>query len=418
MSNPDEQKASSSSSSTSPAKSSSAAAGVNNVRLGRAGSGGGRLPSFKGKRDLSLGGMTAAARAKPHGAEKKKFVPNINVQRKVKKEAEAKKTDKPGAPKAPAAAAGGHGRGAGGARLADKVKAENAGAGAGRGRGRPELIQTMGSVFSDGLGIDGIKRKSGGGFGREAGDGSSQMERPILASREIKYDKEADDRRLHALLRDDFIDDLSAEGNYVPVQLPMVDTGKVFKEEEDEEAEELQKSRKGKKKLNVIDSDDEDEPQSGEVAKNKSVIKKGKSAVDTATELTFPDLVKTQKGDLFFIQLPDHLPGTVAARRGADTVQSGAAKCTLQDLPEGYLGKIRVRKSGKTQLQIGEDLLDVELGTQVGFLQDLVSIKANSDNPREVGEMTVMGHVKNRIILTPDWEQLFARQQVKGSEKS
>ena len=46
----------------------------------------------------------------------------------------------------------------------------------------------------------------------------------------MKFDKEDEKERLQALLRDDFIDDLS-KGNYVPVHLPMVDTGKIFKEE-------------------------------------------------------------------------------------------------------------------------------------------------------------------------------------------
>ena len=46
----------------------------------------------------------------------------------------------------------------------------------------------------------------------------------------MKFDKEDEKERLQALLRDDFIDDLST-GSYVPVQLPMVDTGKIFKEE-------------------------------------------------------------------------------------------------------------------------------------------------------------------------------------------
>jgi hypothetical protein len=37
-------------------------------------------------------------------------------------------------------------------------------------------------------------------------------------------DREAEEERLKNLLRDDFIDDLK-EGNFVPVQLPMIETG-------------------------------------------------------------------------------------------------------------------------------------------------------------------------------------------------
>ena len=38
------------------------------------------------------------------------------------------------------------------------------------------------------------------------------------------FNKAEEEERLRALLRDDFIDDLSS-GGFVPVQLPMVDTG-------------------------------------------------------------------------------------------------------------------------------------------------------------------------------------------------
>ena len=44
-------------------------------------------------------------------------------------------------------------------------------------------------------------------------------------------------------------------------------------------------------------------------------------------------------------------------------------KCTLQSLPEGYLGKMQVLKSGKTRFVLGNVTLDVATGTQCGFLQ-------------------------------------------------
>ena len=57
----------------------------------------------------------------------------------------------------------------------------------------------------------------------------------------------AEAERLKALLKDDFIDDLSS-GPLVPVQLPMVDTGTLFKKEKEEEAEEEIKNVKKKSK--------------------------------------------------------------------------------------------------------------------------------------------------------------------------
>ena len=66
---------------------------------------------------------------------------------------------------------------------------------------------------------------------------------------------------------------------------------------------------------------------------------------------------------------------------------------------------------------MGEDRLDLELGTQVGFLQDLVALQlqereeSDESNPTTTnqGHLTVLGHVKHRIVVTPDWEHLFSK---------
>ena len=105
-----------------------------------------------------------------------------------------------------------------------------------------ELIQTIGSVFSDGMGADGAIRRrfGGGGGGGDGGGGGGGIERPKinLKSLDQKFDRAAEEERLKELLRDDFIDDLTT-GNLVPVQLPMIDTGKVFKEEVKKEEDEV-----------------------------------------------------------------------------------------------------------------------------------------------------------------------------------
>jgi DNA-directed RNA polymerase III subunit RPC4 len=372
--------------------------------MGRLG-GAGRLPSFKGQRDLTLGGSgrpaAVALTASSSTGEKKKFVPNLNVQRRkeeIKKEVEDGPPIIPlrGRPKNAHHHGGKHGDGA-------------QGGGGFKARAKPELIQTMGSVFGEGISAEGIRRKTGGGGGGGGGreGGSDSLQRPTM-SREsaVKVNKEEEERRLKALLKDDFISDLSCEGLFVPVQLPMVDTGKLFKAEEEEDEDKIM-SKKKPRANRILDSDDEDEPP----AKSGGILSKEKAVTARAddAELTFPDLVRSQKGDLIFIQLPDHLPGVVTQVKKEDGVaatEEVETKCLLTDLPEGYLGKIQVRRSGKTQLKIGEALLDIDLGTQVGFLQDLVSIRMTAD-VQEVGEMTVMGRVRHRMVVTPDWDNLF-----------
>lgn len=43
--------------------------------------------------------------------------------------------------------------------------------------------------------------------------------------------------------------------------------------------------------------------------------------------------------------------------------------CTLADLPEGQVGKLLIRRSGKVQLVLGQVTLDVTMGTPCSFLQ-------------------------------------------------
>ena len=178
----------------------------------------------------------------------------------------------------------------------------------------------------------------------------------------------------------------------------------------------------------ILDSDDDEDEEEKKEVKKPSVIASDSKSDVLKTQLTFPDLVKAQKGDLFFIQLPDHLPGP-AAKAGAapppvqgegEEASAAAAaaiateldKCTLADLSEGYLGKIQIRKSGRTQLVMGgaSNHMNIDLGTQVGFLQDLVAVnipEQAAEQSSEPPDMTVIGHIKHRLVVAPDWSKLF-----------
>ena len=78
----------------------------------------------------------------------------------------------------------------------------------------------------------------------------------------------------------------------------------------------------------ILDSDDDDDEIGDEVKTQQqqpsSTVINPPAASDSKkdalkSQLTFPDLVKAQKGDLFFIQLPDHLPGRVPRRPKSET---------------------------------------------------------------------------------------------------
>lgn len=328
--------------------------------------------SFKAPRDLSLGS--------PKVTEKKKFIPNLNVARTVKKEVDESQ-------------AGGkkeHGRRAG-KKQEKKEKKE-----------RPGLIQTMGSIFSEGVGgPGGIRRRGAGGHSSRESSSESGLSRPKL---ELggKYDKDEEEARLKELLRDDFIDDLST-GGFVPVQLPMVDTGKIFKEEVKRELGEdsIKPSNLRRRPATDLDSDDDEDDPKPDV---KPDVKPGVGPPPVAPEVSIADLVKAQKGDLLFIQLPDNLPVQAPKREGG-----GGGGCDLGSLDEGCLGKLQIRKSGACQLILGDNqVMDVEVGTRVGFLQDAVSLSMPSPG-QEVGDLTVLGHVRHRLVVTPNWESLLER---------
>jgi len=346
---------------------------------GRGGQPMSRLNTFKAPRDLTLG----AAQAKP--VERKKFVPNLNVTRNVKKEPE---------------------EGGVGGRREERRRGGKRERGERRERKeKPALIQSMGSIFAEGVGgTGGIRRRTGGGGGYDREDGEGGMQRPKLEMN-IKYDKEEEEARLKELLRDDFIDDLTT-GGYVPVQLPMVDTGKIFKEEvkkeikmearvKDDEAGDNIKPSNLTSRPTELDSDDDD-PDDVKVPPPLATHVPNQIQPDVSVA----DLVKTQKGDLLFIQLPDHLPGQKTKR------EDGRLVCQLDNLEEGCVGKLQIKASGACQLILGDQVLCVEVGTRVGFLQDAVSVQLPQEDGG-VGNMTVLGHVKHRLVVTPDWDFLM-----------
>ena len=358
-------------------------------------------------RDLSLGaGKSSALRGAPKlptgsknilgdSDKKKKFTPNLNVQRKeapkpvVAKDASSsndqnsgwkRPTSKPGRPERP----------------------------------KPNLIQVSGAVFSEGVGSDSNVKKSWGSRSSSSDrDSKKAMERPKMNLNAV-YDKVEEEKKLKELLRDDFIDDLKT-GHLVPVQLPMISTGKVFEDvkvkADPDKPDEITRSVKSKKTNVILDSDDdEDEAAMGAYTRSSTETKSEK---DEKSDLTIKDLISDQRGELLFFQLPDHLPNQTNVKREENS------KNVLSGLPEGYLGKLQIRKSGKAQLWINSTVFDIEVGTQVGFLQELCVVNANPtfSNPNEFqkGTMTNLGRVRNRVVTSPAWKELFGAQTLDQS---
>ncbi|XP_040566644.1 DNA-directed RNA polymerase III subunit RPC4 [Lepeophtheirus salmonis] len=307
-----------------------------------------RLPSFKAQRDLTLG-------ATQKNNTSKKFVPNLNVRRKTT--ANAAQSD----PELEAKS------------TSSSQKKDHHNNKSNDLRKKPQLIQ-MDSVFSEGT-FESTKKqfRSGGSSGSSRAATDELLEKPRPKYPKDELENELEKERLKNLLRDDFIEDIKVGGT-PPIQLPMIQTGNMFK---DEDISEVKIEGQKKKYANVVPDDDKLTPK---------VIK------------SVQDFMQSPENtDLFLVQLPDMLPG----------------EKTIGSVGDGKLGTIEVRQSGQTRfiLENGNEL-DLELGTQVGFLQDAVSVKLDEqteDAPSIVGDMTVLGQVIHRLVVTPSWEALLRK---------
>ena len=52
-----------------------------------------------------------------------------------------------------------------------------------------------------------------------------------------------------------------------------------------------------------------------------------------------------------------------------DKEEARERKATIHELPEGYLGRLQILKSGKARLMVGDVPFDVSLNSKSGFLQ-------------------------------------------------
>lgn len=89
-----------------------------------------------------------------------------------------------------------------------------------------------------------------------------------------------------------------------------------------------------------------------------------------------------------------------------------------QRFAEGFVGKLRVHKSGKVSLDWGGTDMEVRYGTEVDFLQDVIcveddpSVKTEGEGEegalKGTGKAYAMGQVSKKMVLIPDWGRLYA----------
>ncbi|KAM9744467.1 DNA-directed RNA polymerase III subunit RPC4 [Menidia menidia] len=373
-----------------PAPGASSNTGLLAGRRPAAGISAGRLPSMR-SRDLTLGGV-----------KKKTFTPNI-IGRKVKEEPKAE-----------------------GGQRRERRDAER-GRGPrerGRGRGRAEIIQSH-SIFEQGPAEMMTKRK--GGYEGER-DAPSAGPSPIINIKKEKRETEEETKEiLRNLERDNFIDDpfLRSEQRSCPVQLPLAVSGWGFKEEFSNAAPKVEKTEEdGEGPEAAVKV--KQEPEEVEIKKPEAAFR----PPPLPEPDVLPELLKrwslSKEEELFFIQLPDSLPGqpptiehrpvktevksedgqSVLLKKETEDEEAEDNSCSLKDIREGLMGKMLVRKSGRVQLILGQVTLDVALGTSCSFLQELISINTEG----KTGSLTVLGNVQHKMVCSPDFESLLEKR--------
>ncbi|KAE8619268.1 hypothetical protein XENTR_v10009709 [Xenopus tropicalis] len=358
----------------------------------------GRLPSIR-SRDLTLGGV-----------RKKTFAPNI-ISRKIKEEPKEE--------------------------VSVKVERAERGRdrrdGAGRGRGKPQVIQSH-SIFEQGP-AEQLKKKVGWDGPSESADfGPSHI---INIKREKRETEEETKEILRMLENDKFLDDpgLRNDSQNHPVQIPLAHSGWLFRQVDEEEDIKPIQGQLKEEKMEVDDTSQvkvKEEPMEdagawkpGVPSAKVPIVKKPPVTKD----VSFPEMLESLRVSdeecLFFVQLPDTLPGQppsletrptkteVQSEDGhmllvKDKGQAAEDSCTLRDVSEGHIGKLFVRKSGKVQLKLGKVMLDVTMGTSCSFLQELVSVSVGESRG---GEMMVLGHIQHKLVCSPDFESLLEKRQ-------
>ncbi|KAK8462240.1 hypothetical protein SEVIR_1G175000v4 [Setaria viridis] len=138
------------------------------------------------------------------------------------------------------------------------------------------------------------------------------------------------------------------------------------------------------------------------------------SELSAAEELGLMQRVDTPQ--LLFFQFPTTLPLPRQADPEAGTNMNMNAKsmgdnrkrrldsihgCGLKELPDGFMGKMLVYKSGKVKMTLGDVLFDVSAGSNCMFPQEVVAINTREKHCCGIGE------IGKRAIVTPDINSLL-----------
>lgn len=109
--------------------------------------------------------------------------------------------------------------------------------------------------------------------------------------------------------------------------------------------------------------------------------------------------------ELMLFQLPSVLPVPVPSMGQTGEANTSAGRpASLAELPPTKLGKLLVMRSGAVKMQIGEVLFDVTPGIPCRSRQEVAVVDVASK------ECTMVGHVAQRVVVTPDVDVLLSNE--------
>lgn len=122
-----------------------------------------------------------------------------------------------------------------------------------------------------------------------------------------------------------------------------------------------------------------------------------------------PDLLhKTIKPDP---EAPEEGPSAAPPANASNQLQSAEPESSgnTHTFNPGRVGKMRIHKSGRATLDWGGTPLEMGMGTEASFLQDVIiaNFNKNEEGKVESGTAMGMGQVKGKFVVTPNWDEIL-----------
>jgi hypothetical protein len=128
------------------------------------------------------------------------------------------------------------------------------------------------------------------------------------------------------------------------------------------------------------------------------------------TDIPKSEQPSADPSQLILMQFPDVLPCT---RTSSSSTKPELA--SLSDLPDGFLGKLQIFKSGKCRLKLNDDTyLDVDIGQSTSFLQNVMVTEMAATNinnehgtSNDMNKLICLGDIKHKLIVSLDVDHIL-----------